>query len=525
MLKKLGFTILCVTVLSWSPPAFADFCKDLNELIERIAESEADESSWTKYFQEVSDVLRRGVTSTAAITVSDTQKYGVTAATGYARIPTCKANNTQSSIRYNLGVRLKIIGTIKDLPVDGELKEHFYVISDYGLQYFVPVDKVKVIEKGVAYYFHDAPGPHPLCVRSDCSPGEWKKEPAIHPNTGFASRILTRAHIKRINNYRRFVELSKINEADLTYQEREFLGAQKEKLCERFRVSFFASNRRTGYKIGYDSAYMSMCRDEKIEEESQLVVNPALKVVTLSETKVHFSTQIHGTYYRLSGGFSNLLTAIKDKIVPTLRVRKGCLDVVQTTQDLSLEAGLKAGVDVIKAAASAGGTGKWSTRIKSETPTGTAFRLSTYSVSPLPQLSGPSSSQSEVFDFRSTTKCGKEDDKDKSVAPSSIDIFNSHLQDERSRLSVKDDMWRQYNKKFEQVGFFPLKEHDELDHGLFFKVNGADQFYLWRETIKARLSEHTTWRQMLNTVPKSRHSQVLNFFTHLIMVATLKFEG
>jgi len=439
-------------------------------------------------------------------------EYGFTNSSGNAFIPSCNQSGMQISLYYPIGTTVKILGE-KRFPFRGKYEQFYYVVSGYGLRYFLQKKKVSPLKHGMAYYFQNGIGEYRYCLSEDMSckrtQGE-KGEPGLHPDYTFASRKTTNMHRKRIAQYYAF----------------QNSGPEEPGLCKPFRVTHFTQ----GHKIGYDSAYLSLCTPS-----GHL---GTVKVVTIDSAKQLFADNVQGSFYRESSGFSEgLLEKLATKVGVPFLVKHTCDIEEMDSVAMNGKIGVKAETPPLGFLGLSGSlSGEYQKEFKRVSGKDKYFLMSQYTISTIPTVGSVDtvcSVKPRTYGIILTSKCKGNDHP---AEAGSIELFHDMLDNGHAVMLANSDSWEKdkYDSSLKEVymerigsysGYAPVKNPDLLEMGQFWSVRDSLQYFFWRDVLRQHLENSQRWRSFLNNIDQSKHEHLKRFFVHLFLSAAFSFSS
>jgi len=153
-----------------TPAHAVNVCSELNDLSNEVSnENDLNKDRENIFISRFYKSFINSLSSPKKVLGTASFEYGVTIDSGNSLIPSCEGLGAEPSLYYPIGTRVRILGVMKDVPNDGELKDHYYVIAEHGLRILIPQEDVWEIKDDKVYFFQDAPTTYNYCVRQDCS--------------------------------------------------------------------------------------------------------------------------------------------------------------------------------------------------------------------------------------------------------------------------------------------------------------------------------------------------------------------
>ncbi len=532
--RNMGMIIIILCFLFADILSASDLCRELSTLSSEINSVEAEDSEnediKKSFFKRLLEIMSMGYERPGQIDNEVAFTYGVTIDSGNSIIPSCEGG-VQTSVYYPIGIQVKIIGKM-DLPRDGELKIHYYVIADHGLKMFIPAEHVTEILEDKAYYFQDGMGHHYYCLRDEnCNRvNGTASQPSLHPDYGYAIRDLTPAHLVRIDKYLKLKDLLNKYER-LNEQETQEIEASTQAVSSPFRVSHYTD----GGAIGYESAYLSLGipTASQPDDDSGTMRIGTVKVVTLAKAKEHFSKGIQGSFTRVSTSYNSVINQMIKKLAVGIVVTKDCYTESLSEDSFTLSGSLNGGASLnlgagITKVAKLGLDGEitrgHTNTVKVQQGKGQYFVLSSYSMTPIPKLMMHEDwnqlKQNQVmFEIKSLSTC----ENGIPVKAASLTFYHDELAQDHSVFNAQSHFINNYFRDYGQFGYAANQEPDCLQMGMFWNIKGSEQYFLWRDLFRTQLNESPKWSNLFKNIPKDKQEGFKSLFVHLILASSFRF--
>ena len=476
---------------------------------------------------------------------NDLPEYVVSITSDNSIVPTCNGSEVKDSMFYPIGIVMKVLGEIS-LPKDGRLLEHYYVLTEYGMKYFVPKTHVIAIQHNMVYFFKDGAGSTLLCRKHNSNSCDIydppKGGPVLHADFGFAARLNNTERLRAKIDYFRYKRREEPMESILSKytkdendKELERLGeimrtkscrgdptscSDETALCNEFEVGYYEKDG----KLTYPDAGMTLCRYNK---ENGYAIFP-LKIVTREYVENYFEFVPNGSFFQAASILSRLLTRY-NHVTSDLNwiVYKECPDEKKLSESITLGGSIGGKFESIISL-----DGKLKREITKDStltlPKGSFIQYSAYSVSPFKGVGDSESTWKEkretswLFDIKNTADCREESIP---IEAKEVRIYHNKVEGMSILLHASEDIREKYVSLIGDtaIGYTPVNDPNLLRLGLFWVVVGSDQYYLWRDALRLLVDDRPNVKYMYHNIDFAQHGIVNNYFAHLIMASSFYF--
>lgn len=474
-----AITLLTLSLIpSVAPCAEPDPCA----AIEQITSNPASASA-SHMWQRLSSWLYGSAASTPAtqpLANSLAKPVYFTTAADYALVPSCTSDGPQlgRSLPYPLGLSVQKLGE-KKWTYQGEQKNYFYVLAEYGLRFYLPPEHLAPLEAGKTYLFADAPEPVPYCVGRPHCTGEATNKHVLQGNLRYA---VTSASIGNPRS------------------------------CEPVRIEPYNAG---GIPTKEKDAYIKPCIIDP--GTGQPADFGGLRLITKDRIEKRFAVQI-------GGDFEGSTAGLVSKLV-TFRVldRKEC--GVAIAYETKLETAAKVELS-FSSLASVSADADYVKKIVREMDPHDFYLFTTYSHR---QLRPDDHRAEEAFhDLTFDARC----DRNEPVEGLHITLYDEHFRGGALIITteaLRDIYIRSFGLKayapvlVNDVDQFKVNDVNDLKDGKFWHVRGVIQYLRWRTILRDYVQRADPVQDILNSWPPEEQRWVAEFFAHIILASSFDF--
>lgn len=400
---------------------------------------------------------------------SNKKELVYTTRSGYALVSKCHPiNRYERSMYYPIGLYGLHLGD-EDITTDGQKVTYAHIMTEYGLNMYVPKENIDFLSKNSVYIFSNSNNPTPYCAGAPAC--TFKNGRELHPVLRFA----------------------KVDEN----QKDKIISDIKNNACGEYPITPIQSgNELTGE---YNSS-VSTCITA---ENGEIGLNGALKIVWDEMARDHMERVVKGSFSRLS---PKLATKVMD--VLAISNIKECSAEKDISETIKFGVSGKVPAEIFSAAGGLEKVAKYSSKL----PGDYYFRTSAFS------WNISDSSEFDVENIAFVSKC-------KDIRPFEslyIILYSKRFPNEQFQLLV-EDLSDTYIKNLKLSGFHRNSDSNNLMQGRFWNIADHSQYFKWRGIIRYVLRISPQMTDFLMEYSPDKKEMIRDFITHIILASSFSY--